>query len=167
MPKLSLITFIKIFFQPPPHKYSLLPRFYRAQAIHELLWMLVYGDDSQQEISDEDNDSQANSDLEESLDRSDNWMKCLKPLAKVCNDDGTPLRGWFRFSDVLSVLPVSILCRTIDIAGEVSTCSACGLDGLGNNTNSYKVSNNYCLKWFSKLKNSVRSLNHPNSCISF
>ena len=108
--------------------------------------MLVYGDDSQQEISDEDNDSQANSDLEESLDRSDNWMKCLKPLAKVCNDDGTPLRGWFRFSDVLSVLPVSILCRTIDIAGEVSTCSACGLDGLGNNTNSYKVSNNYCLK---------------------
>lgn len=129
--------------------------------------MLVYGDDSQQEISDEDNDSQANSDLEESLDRSDNWMKCLKPLAKVCSDDGTPLRGWFRFSDVLSVLPVSILCRTIDIAGEVSTCSACGLDGLRNNTNSFKVSNNYCLKRFSKLTNSVRSLKHPNSCVSF
>ncbi|XP_044181643.1 general transcription factor 3C polypeptide 1-like isoform X7 [Acropora millepora] len=120
--------------KPPPHKYSLLPRFYRAQAIHELLWMLVYGDDSQQEISDEDNDSQANSDLEESLDRSDNWMKCLKPLAKVCNDDGTPLRGWFRFSDVLSVLPVSILCRTIDIAGEIEGFDEFAIDPANKNT---------------------------------
>ena len=82
--------------------------------------MLVYGDICQQETSDEDFESQMYSGMEESLDHSDNWIKFLKPLAKVCNEDGTPLLGWFRFSDVLQVMPVTILCRSIDIAGEVS-----------------------------------------------
>ncbi|XP_068737049.1 general transcription factor 3C polypeptide 1-like isoform X2 [Montipora capricornis] len=103
----------------PVHKYSLLPRFYRAQAIHELLWVLVYGDICQQETSNEDFESEMYSGMEESLDHSDNWIKFLKPLAKVCNEDGTPLLGWFRFSDVLQVMPVTILCRSIDIAGEI------------------------------------------------
>lgn len=39
--------------------------------------------------------------MEESLDYSDNWIKFLKFLVKVCNEDGIFFFGWFCFFDVL------------------------------------------------------------------
>ena len=87
--------------------------------MHELLWMLLYGDISQQKTSRAADDSQMNTELKESFDQNNEWMKHLKPLEKVCDENGQPRSGWFRFSDVLMVMPLSILCQTIDMTERV------------------------------------------------
>lgn len=87
--------------------------------MHEFLWMLLYGNVTQQETSNAIGDSQTNRDLEQGLDDNDDWMEHLKPVASICNEDGQPLRGWFRFCDVLLVMPLTVLCKTIDIGEKV------------------------------------------------
>ena len=83
--------------------------------MHELLWKLVYGDVTQE------TDAVGNSQIEGSFDQNDECLKNLKPLAKVHDADGRPLQGWFRFCDVFTVMPLIILCKTIDITDEVKT----------------------------------------------
>lgn len=48
------------------------------------------------------------------------WIKHLKPMNKVCDEAGEPLEGWFRLADVMPVMPLNILCKTVDITEEVS-----------------------------------------------
>ena len=66
-----------------------------------------------------DTPSEMTRDMGKSLEENDEWMKHLRPLAKVYDGDGQPLQGWFRFSDVLRVMPLSILCRAVDNTEEV------------------------------------------------
>ena len=105
-----------------------MPRFPRIQLIHELLWQLVYGQVShktsdvtevseskssaEQELSDDCNDE-----VTRNLD--DEWIKHLKPMPKLYDDARQPLHGWFRMGDVLLVMPLEILCKTMDITEEV------------------------------------------------
>ena len=87
--------------------------------MHELLWILLYGDITQQETSATADDSQMTTELEESVYKNDEWVKHLKPVANVCDEDGHPRPGWFRFADVLMVMPLSVLCQTIDMTERV------------------------------------------------
>ena len=105
-----------------------MPRFPRLQLIHELLWQLVYGEVSS-DTSDVDEPG-ASDTQEEALFESDDpaatenedyeWIKHLKPMNKVCDEAGEPLQGWFRLADMMPVMPLNILCKTVDITEEVS-----------------------------------------------
>ena len=107
-----------------------MPRFPRIQLLHELLWQLVYGQITQ-EASDVTgvNESKATSGQELPLDYDSQvirnfdddheWIKHLKSMPKLYNEARQPLHGWFRMADVLSVMPLEIFCRIVDITEEV------------------------------------------------
>ena len=134
-------------FQLSTQKYGYLPKFPRIQLIHELLWQLVYGQTAQKtsDVIDE-NESKASAEQELSGDRDDQvntnlddeWMKHLKPMPKLYDDARQPLHGWFRLTDVLLVMPLEILCKTIDITEEVKrriTHTVCFFELKQNFTN--------------------------------
>ncbi|XP_022784579.1 general transcription factor 3C polypeptide 1-like [Stylophora pistillata] len=108
-------------------KYGHLPRFPRLQLIHELLWQLVYGEISSNTI--DVNEPKPSGTQEEALFESDDptatenkdyeWIKHLKPMCKVFDEAGEPLEGWFRLADVMPVMPLNVLCKTIDITEEI------------------------------------------------
>jgi len=118
------------FQRPTPRKYGYLPRFPRIQLLHELLWQLVYGQFAREtsDVADVD-ESKAFAGEELSLDHDNQvtrnldddheWLKHLKPMAKLHDEARQPLHGWFRMADVLLVMPLEIFCKAIDISEEV------------------------------------------------
>ena len=60
-----------------------------------------------------------NSQVEGNFSENDECLKNLKPMEKVLDEYGKPLQGWFRFCDVFSVMPLVIICKTVDITDEV------------------------------------------------
>lgn len=102
-------------FQVPSFKYGFLPRYPRIQILHELIWKLVYGNGTNQKMSS----TVENSQVEGNFSENDECLKNLKPMEKVLDEYGKPLQGWFRFCDVFSVMPLVIICKTVDITDEV------------------------------------------------
>ena len=55
------------------------------------------------------------------LDDDHEWIKHLKSMPKLYDEEKQPLHGWFRMADVLLVMPLEIFCRIVDITEEVRT----------------------------------------------
>ena len=117
-------------FQLSTQKYGHLPRFPRLQLFHELLWQLVHGQVTQeaaQDVIDGDEPKSTGKQQESLLDSNDpvtnsedyEWMKRLKPMPRLCDNAGQPLHGWFCLADVMLVMPLNILCKTVDITEQV------------------------------------------------
>ena len=60
-----------------------------------------------------------NNQVEGNFSENDECLKNLKPMEKVLDEYAQPLQGWFRFCDVFSVMPLMVICKTVDITDEV------------------------------------------------
>ena len=109
-----------------------MPRFPRIQLLHELLWQLVYGPFAQgasdvtgvnesKAISGQELPLDYDNQVIRNLDDDHEWIKHLKSMPKLYDEEKQPLHGWFRMADVLLVMPLEIFCRIVDITEEVRT----------------------------------------------
>lgn len=135
-----------------------MPRFPRIQLIHELLWQLVYGQVAEKtsdimDVDDSKSPAEQSADCEDqvsrNLDDDHEWIKHLKPMPKLNDEAKQPLRGWFRMTDVLLVMPLEILCKTIDVTEEVKhkIMSVINYTNLGLNFTVFL----YCLHFLIRL----------------